>query len=398
MTDRNRFDLSACRLWRKSTALGSARVGIIPAWNAVTLLNPAAADIWDLVIDTRDARSVVARYARLWPERADMAQVDVESCLDAWETQGLFRAPEPSPEQRQIQQLTSVPAIRPDEVYFHRTISVAGVPVTLEIVDPALGRAIEDLLVDFPAASPVSAQRLQSTGPDGGWHLTLDGSPLRLAENLVEARGQIVAELVRLAGGDKTWLATAHGAVLTGPSGPVFLAGSTGAGKSTLSAGLIALGWEILAEDIAAFDAALNVCPMPFALSIKEGAVGVLAGSFPDLPSARVHPLGPRRVRYQRLSAQSRAKRPERPRLILDVRYVPDMDAETATVQPLSPIETLNLFMNEESYVDFERDDAQEFLTFVEGTPAYWIRYGSIAAAERAIRERLDRHRKEDRV
>lgn len=395
MNPQTRFDLSACRHWRKSAALGPARVGIIPAWNAVTVLNPAAADIWDLLIETGDLGSAASRYAQLWPERADMAPHDVAACLGAWEKQGLLHAPPPSPEQQKIRQSDGRTVVPEHRVSFRRTVSVAGQPVTLEIVDPTLSRAIEDLLADFPNAAAASAPTLRATGPSGGWYLTLDGTPIRLAASFLEARGQIVAELIRLAGGDTGWLATAHGAVLTGPSGPVFLAGSSGAGKSTLSAGLVALGWEILAEDCAAFDARLNVSPLPFALSIKDGAVGALTEAFPDLASARVHELGQRRVRYQRVPEQGRASRPQRPDLILDVGYTPGMDPGDVRLDPLSPLETLGLFMNEESYIDFEHRSAQDFLDFVERTPAYAISYESIPAAEKAIRARLDWHRRE---
>ncbi len=397
MTDETQFDLSACRHWQKSAALGTAWLGIIPAWNAVTALNPAAADIWDLLIETGEVGAAAARYARAWPDRADVAVKDVTTCLIAWERQGLLHAPEPSPEQRQIANMAAMPAPPPGAAGFRRTVSVAEVAVTVEIADPALADVIEDLLADFPDTAAPAARKLQSTGPKGGWYLYLDGAPARLAASFVEARGQIVAELVRLAAGADSWLATAHGAVLTGPSGAVFLAGSTGAGKSTLSAGLVALGWRLLAEDLAAFDAEVRVAPMPFALSIKEGAVAVLRDAFAQLARARAHQLGPRRVRYQGLPARSRATRAERPRLIVDVAYTPDLAPEDVVLSRLSPIEAFDLFMNEESFIDFAHDNARGFLDFVEQTPAYEIRYGSISAAERALRERLDWHTDADR-
>lgn len=403
MTGATAYELAACHTWQKSTALGDVRVGIIPAWNAVALLNPAAALIWDLLIDTGDRDATVARYARALPERAASAATDVAACLEAWDRQGLFRAPDPSPEQHMLSALEGRRMRDVGSPGYCRTLRVADVPVTLEIEDPTLAGIVAGLLADFPGADrdcapredTVAAQRLTATGPQGGWVLSLDGAPRRVAENLVAARGQIVAELVRLAAGPGGWLATIHGAALTGPSGPVFLAGSSGAGKSTLAAGLVALGWQILAEDVAGFDAAMAVHPLPFALSIKEGSVATLAADFPTLASAPVHALGPRRVRYQSLPAESRATRAERPRLILEVAYTADLGAGAVDLVRLSPVETLALFMNEESFVDFERDDATAFFDFVEHTPAYRIRYGSIAAAERAIRDRLDALRRD---
>lgn len=393
MTDERRPDLSVCRLWQKSTSLGDARIGIIPAWNAVTLLNPSAAGIWDLLIETGDAIAAARAYTDLVPARAATATADVMACIEAWARQGLFDPPPAPPEQSALDRLEAHPVSRPGQPVFRRAFAISRTTVRLEIVDPTLAAVIEDLLVDFPETDVPPAHHLEAIGPAEGWYLLRDGAPVRFARSLVEARGQIVAELVRLAGGDAGWLATAHGAALVGSPGAVFLAGRSGAGKSTLSAGLVARGWAILAEDIAAFDADCAVSPMPFALSIKDGAVPALADAFPGLSRARVHTLGPRRVRYQDVPAPGRARRPERPGLILDVRYTPELGDGPARLRGLAPIETLGLFLNEESYVDFEHPDAARFLAFVEATPAFEIRYGRIAEAERAMCDRLDRHR-----
>ncbi|MEZ5766838.1 MAG: hypothetical protein R3D80_03665 [Paracoccaceae bacterium] len=386
-------DLSACRLWRPSAALGAAWIGIIPAWNAVTLLNPSAAAIWDLLIETGDLAATIRAYAHRRPDRAAMAGADVAACLAAWAAQGMFDPPAPSDEARQLAALPSVPAPRPARPALRRTLLVAGRPMVLEIDDPTLAAVVADLTVDFPATDRAAEHVLTSTGPEGGWLLHLDGQPIRWAPHLPMARGQIVAELVRLAGGDRGWRATVHGAVLAGPSGAVFLAGESGAGKSTLSAGLVARGWTILAEDIAAFGEDWRVHPLPFALSIKDGAVAALAQDFPALPGARIHQLGPRRVRYQGLPAAARATRAETPRLILDVQYTAAMGDAPAALEPLTEIEALGLFMNEESYIGFDRDDTGDFLDFIARTPACRLRYGDIAAAERGIRARLHAHR-----
>lgn len=396
MTALDVFDLSACDLWRPSAALGGARVGIIPAWNAVTLLNPAAATIWDLLIDTRDARTTAGVYARRIPERADRAQADVAACLDAWNRQGFLRPPEPSQEAKLLETIRGDRPRRAGPAWFKRRLSIAGIPVRLEVEDPTLGAVVTDLLVDFTDTEQEPRHVLRATCTEGVWVLDIDGRPARVAPNLPQARGQIVAELVRIAGGDTGWRSTVHGAALTGPSGPVLLAGASGAGKSTLSAGLIARGWRILAEDLAAFGTGWAVCPLPFALSIKDGAVETLSRDFPDLRAARVHQLGPRTVRYQGLPAPARAQHRERPRMILDVHFSPEMNDTPAEMHPLSDIETLALFMNDESYIGFERDDTADFLDFIAHTPAYRIRYGTIAAADRSLRERLDRHRRED--
>lgn len=389
-------DLSACGLWRPSAPLGAVRVGIIPAWNAVTLLNPTAATIWDLLIDTRDAAATARGYARRHPDRIDWAQADVSACLVAWDRQGFLRPPEPPQEALLLEKVRHDRPRPAGSPRFRRTFAVGGIATRLEVEDPALGAVVADLLVDFPDTDQPPQHVLRASCANGIRVLDIDADPVRVAETLPLARGQIVAELVRLAGGETGWRATVHGAVLAGPSGPVFLAGDSGAGKSTLSAGLVALGWRILAEDLAAFGPGWAVCPLPFALSIKDGAVETLSRDYPGLDTARVHRLGPRNVRYQGVPPQARAQHPARPRMFLDVKFSAEMADSDAEMQRLSDIETLGLFMNEESYIGFERDDTGDFLDFIAQTPAYRIRYGTVAAAERGIRSQLDRHRCDD--
>ena len=161
---------------------------------------------------------------------------------------------------------------------------------------------------------------------------------------------------------------------------------------STLSAWLIARGSRLLAEDLAAFGDNWQVHPLPFALSIKDGAVGTLAPDYPGLAAATPHRLGPREVRYQSLPPGARATEPQRPRLFLEVRYTAEMGTAPAEVEPLTEIEALGLFLNEESHIGFERADTADFLDFVARTPAYRLHYGDIPTAERAIRDGLETH------
>ena len=396
MTGHDDPDLAACRTWRPSAPLGSAWVGLIPAWNAVTLLNPAAAAIWDLLIDCRDLSVTASLYAERFPTRADFAAADVAACVDAWQAQGFFRPPPESDEAAALRALAQAPhvPVHPGRAApaYRRTLLSGAVPVRLEVDDPMLAAVIADLLVDFTETTRPPRHVLHATGPEGGWVLLQDGQPARLARNLAMARGQIVAELVRIAGETGGWRATIHGAVLTSEAGAVFLAGESGAGKSTLSAGLVARGWRLIAEDLAAFGAAWRVHPLPFALSIKDGSVPVLAADFPGLATARVHRLGPRNVRYQSLPDGARATRPETPMLFLDVRYTPELGTAPPVLDRLTEVEALSLFTNDESYIGFDREDTGDFFDFIARTPAYRLRHGDTAAAERAIRECLGAH------
>ncbi len=379
-------EIESCRFWRKSIAVEDGLIGLYPAWNAVVALNTAAAAVWDSLRETGNRDETVADYAIRVPDRAAMAQEDVDACVSLWRQAGLLRLP-PSPEGPRRGGLPGVSGY--ETCALNICIDVLGQSVEISVQDPVLGAAMEDLLADFPRSAVSPGVRLAALGPSGGWRLCQDGFFHRAAADLVELRGVLVGEIIRMAAGTVPWRAVVHGAVLSKGGKTVLLTGQSGSGKSTLSAEMLARGWKLIAEDCAAFDAEMRVAPMPFAFSFKAGSWSVLAPAFPSVGAAQTHSIGQRRVRYQGVPAKLRATRSCRPDLLVDVRFREDLPEGVCDPVKLCAIESLQLFLNEESFVDFEADVDDRFLNFAIGTPAWRLRYGSSDAAIRFLGECL---------
>lgn len=377
-------DLSACAAWRPALPFADAWLGCVPGWNAVTALNASAAILWDLLIQTQDHTALEQRYAEAHPERAAHAAKDIETCCASWSELGLLRPLPPPPATCAAPLAREIP--RPSPACA-RDLACGAAQVRFEIEDPALGAALLDLTAGFPDAPPRCAalRPVRVAGPEGGWRLIEGDAVLRRAADPVELRGLAVGHLVRLAAGDTPWLGIAHGTVLTRGGRTLFMAGASGAGKSTLAAGLVARGWQMLDEDMAPFRAPMQVTPLPFALSVKQGSWDLLRQDFPQLATARTHPIGARQVRYHRLDSEAQSTAPATPDLILDVRYDPKQGPEGATLRPLDPMSALTLFLNDESFLDLAHNDLAVFTGFVENTPAGILRHGSIDAAEKTI-------------
>ncbi|SNS85970.1 PqqD family peptide modification chaperone [Tropicimonas sediminicola] len=377
-------DLSACRHWRKSLPIEDGIIGLYPALNAVVGLNPAAAAIWDALIDTADRERAARAYADAVPARREQAAEDVALCIDLWQRQGLTAQPSPSNRSD-----TPPNGVTGRETWaLSRTVRLAGRPVGIGVEDRQLAAAIADLTVDFPVTNATPDVRLQAVGPEGGWRICLDGAFHRPAQDMVEARGIVVAEIIRLMS-DTAWTAVLHASVLTRNGRTLLLTGRSGSGKSTLSAELVSRGWQLVAEDCGAFDSGMKATPMPFAFSFKSGAWSLLQPAFPGLASARTHRIGLRDVRYHSLPAEARATAPVRPDVILDIRFRPDLPPQDHATRRLSPIETMQLFFNDESYIDFAADTGDSFLSFATTTPAFALHYGSSGAAHAAVTDCL---------
>jgi len=271
---------------------------------------------------------------------------------------------------------------------FRKTLALGCTSVTIEIEAPILGSILADLTSEFPMAD-TAATTLSALGSRENWLLIKDGKGIRQANSLMLIRGLIVAEMLNTAAAALPAHAMIHGAALVRNGHGILMTGASGAGKSTLAAVMVAKGWQLAAEDCAIFDCEMRVVPMPFALSIKSGSVSTLRRFFPDLDSAQVFRLGRRLVRYQPLPPSRRATNPVKPTMIVDVRYRADLAPTEVISRPLSPLEALQLFLTEESRIDFEQDDGLAFLKFVEETPAYALEFGNAEAAEEALRNLL---------
>ncbi len=85
------------------------------------------------------------------------------------------------------------------------------------------------------------------------------------------------------------WMAVLHAAGISDGSNCLAFAGDTGAGKSTLSALLMARGMDVLADDFLPVEGDTGmVCHFPAAISVKKDACGVLSSAFPELERTQV--------------------------------------------------------------------------------------------------------------
>lgn len=384
MTEQRPLFANTVSGWRKSIPFDGIRIGVVPNLNALVALNDTAAAIWDLLADVRDPALATSAYRTNFPARSEFAEEDIGACLSLWRDQGLL-AVHPAATQRH--QPRDLPLT--GQLSLCCALRVGETTIAVEIEDTELSEIFR-ILAEEVTSAKTAKTILRATGSNKRWRLFKDGICIRRADSLMLIRGLMVAEMLNTAAAALPAQAMIHGAALVRDGCGVLLTGASGAGKSTLAAVMVAKGWQLAAEDCAIFDAAMGVLPMPFALSIKSGAVSALKPYFPALETARVFHLGRRRVRYQPLAPSQRATDRVKPAMIFDVRYRPDLKPTDVLSRPLSPLETLQLFLTEESRIDFEIEGGVPFLKFVEETPAFALEFGNAETAEQAICQLLN--------
>jgi hypothetical protein len=100
---------------------------------------------------------------------------------------------------------------------------------------------------------------------------------------------------------ENDWMAVFHAAgISNGKQGILFL-GDSGNGKSTLSAILMANGFDVLADDFLPVESkTCHLSSFPAAFSVKKNAIEILANKFPELKQAKEYeyPAFNKTVRY----------------------------------------------------------------------------------------------------
>src|SRR5512139_319611 len=133
----------------------------------------------------------------------------------------------------------------------------------------------------------VGAQHAQAVAvkSDGHGVAFLAGDRLIGGAPAVSSAGVALrAALTQLAVEQSGGLCAVHAGALSAASGAILLPGNAGRGKSTLSAGLAAHGFEMLSDDTTLLvGEPLQVAALPTGLCVKRGAYPILSPLFPRL-------------------------------------------------------------------------------------------------------------------
>jgi hypothetical protein len=187
-----------------------------------------------------------------------------------------------------------------------------------------------------------------------------------------------------------------HAAAISRSEGSIILPGEGGAGKSTLTAYLIARGWHYCGDDIVglgrtATKSRIELLPFPTSLCIKEGSVSVLSDQYPEIASCEQLNYGGRNLRYipiDRLRLAPEIDNWRTPRAIVFPRYSANSNF---SIERLSQWDGMSLLLKAGTGVGAGTDfDSFELLVdLIRSVPCYRLGYSRLENLAETFHELL---------
>lgn len=235
----------------------------------------------------------------------------------------------------------------------------------------------------------VIAARLDSEG--GGYAMAVDGVDRWRAEterDLVPTLEWVVTQAAVDAIGARYILL--HGGAVARDGRALVMPAASGSGKSTLVAGLVASGFQLGSDEIAAIDPASGLLwPFARALYVKSGSRSVLASRYPALRTSEPrYRVSGEAVWYLMPDAGSWLEGPTLVRFVVLPRYAPDAPT---TLSPLARSAALPRFLEQSfSLMQHGGQGIGVVTALLQAADCYELSVGTLDDAIALLTELLD--------
>ena len=377
----------------RTYALGEGIVLVGASPDSLVILNSSAGMIWNRLAEGHQAAAVAAGLASHFNIPLERAAKDVEQVFRLWnsnETSAFAHyAQRPQipwtdgdsaadlehdrqPVSCRVYRLSDIPFC----IRFHSA-------ETEEMLQFALGH------MEVPPA----------VAPRHDFEVLIEGASYVLRKDGIEAgrenaphsiRHRLLYEIARISYPDLEWLIFMHGGAVGDEECCAVLPGTTGCGKSTLTAALMQSGFRYVAEDIVALSRnSLRVAPVPTRLCLRAGGWSALCAEFPGLYSPLVTRRWGREVRYLTPPPDGAAATHGLP--VHCVIFPEFVQGEATQPVRISAEETLARLIQTGAWFTDSLDETLigELIRWIHATPGYQLKYGRLSEAVSSIRELL---------
>ena len=189
---------------------------------------------------------------------------------------------------------------------------------------------------------------------------------------------------------EKDWMAIFHAAGISNREESIMFLGDSGNGKSTLSAILLASGYDVLADDFLPVESETSLlCSFPAAISVKKYAIDLLAPKFPELHNAHeyCYPMFNKTVRY--LSNPNSAKgNPKKVpcKALVFVKYEAKAYLQFSSLSKDIAFQKLV----PDSWISPSEKNAKQFLSWFQKLPCYQLTYSNNEAMIETVKNIFD--------
>jgi hypothetical protein len=249
-------------------------------------LNASAAFIWRGLSGGRTPAEIGRLFGEHFAVPRDLAAAYVADVLDQYE--GL-RSAGVAPNDAHVAGDARRLALQPGRAGRVETCALLGNVFRLNYGNAALAERIHPLLYfgrSDNAAPDRTITDVAVLPAESGIAVVAGGEVIGACDSLEAAAVAVRACLIQLAIRASRGLCAIHAGAVRRNGAALLLPGDAGRGKSTLSAGLAAHGFEMLCDDTALLAGEpLQVRCLPVGLCVKRGAYPVLATDYPRLAS-----------------------------------------------------------------------------------------------------------------
>lgn len=361
-----------------------------PDGRGFVALNASAALIWLLLRESASEAELARRFGEAAGLDAAPARAMVAQACAAWlpltrpEGDGTGAPAPGEPAPGELAEAAAPSAL--DAVYL-----VGTAPVRVRIGPPEVAAPFAPLAAPCRAPAGSAAGALVEVRGGAGAYRLEDGAGhvLRRFASPLGARWGAVREVARRSWPGCRFMALLHAAAVTTAAGEaVLIAGDSGRGKTTLTAGLLAAGHGYLADDIVPVEAGSGrVRPVPLAISVKRGSWPHVEPLLPGLARAPAARIGSIDCRFLARAPAVRADAP--PLRIAAVLFPGYAAGAAARAERLDAEAAFAGLGNAGSVLPGTSADLDAFLRLIERTPCWRLGYGSLADGVRLATEAL---------
>jgi hypothetical protein len=261
-----------------------------PTAGTAYVLNPSAAQVWDLCHADRGADEIAARLSEHLGIAADALVDDVRATVEQFERSGLLAAPGGPPGRRWAPTTEDVERVRPPTIDRPGWRALAH-RFSVSCDDPELVAAVARDLRALPTTDVVEhAYRI--AGADGAWGVECDGEPIAAAESPADALAALHRQL-RQRGVEQTDdHLVLHAAAIRRGHDVVALPPSSGGGKSTLVTALVERGHAYLTDEAISLPlGSRRVVPLALPITLDAGSWELFEHLEPTDPWSAPTPL-----------------------------------------------------------------------------------------------------------
>ena len=185
------------------------------------------------------------------------------------------------------------------------------------------------------------------------------------------------------------WIATFHASTISNGKTSMMLVGDSGNGKSTLSALLMANGFDLLADDFTPLYEDMNLYRYPAAISIKKGAFSTLESCIEGFNDFETHMNGPKKINLKYIPPTVGFKGSESHFQCRHIVYVNYNSGSKSYIKNISVDKILGTLIPD-SWISPKEKHAKLFLNWLSQIKCYELNYSDNGFAISSINSLFD--------